>query len=134
MRGRPAQCLPTHEETETRRGEVTPCRSGGMRRRVFAAAQPGAVGRKAGRARRWGRGELGRAEEPAARREKAEQSAAPGAMEVELSAEGPRGPLGLTTQACPLSSVVQPIISTAPGRSSRGCVCDDGIFRRTEGK
>lgn len=134
MRASPAQRLLTHEEIETRRGEVTPCRSGGMRRRVLATALPGAAGRKAGRAPSGGRAEPGGVEERAARSEEAEESAASAAVGVEVSAEGPRGPLELPTQACPLSLVVQPIISTAPGRSSRGCLCDDGIFRRTKGK
>lgn len=94
-----AQRRLTREEAETRRGEVTPCRPGGMRRRVFATALPGAAGRKAGRARRrvGGRGEPGRVQERAARGAKAEESAAPAALGGEVSADGPRG-----LSACPL--------------------------------
>ena len=53
---RPTASL-TLEESETRRGEVTPCGSGGMRRRVFATALHRAAGRKTQKERRWGRAE-----------------------------------------------------------------------------
>lgn len=73
-------------------------------------------------------------EERGVGREKVEESETLSELGVEVSAESHQGPLGLPTQACPLSLEVQTIISTAPGRSSRGWLYDDGIYRSTKGK
>lgn len=115
----------TLEETETRRGEVTLCGSGRTRRRVFATALTRAAGRKTGRERDGG---VARSEDSSWEEEGPGVCGPRGTGGCDFG-RGSLGTLGSPTRACPFSSVVQLILSTAQGRSSRDRLC---IFRRTK--